>query len=71
VSTRGALSLYRAALAFAIVEGRDFVIPDDIKRLAVPVLSHRIVPRGMLPGADRSGAEAVIRKLLEAVRVPT
>lgn len=71
VSTRGALSLYRAAQALAIVEQREYVVPDDIKRLSVPVLSHRIVPRGMLPGADRSGAEAVIRKLLESVRVPT
>lgn len=71
VSTRGALSLYRAAQALAIVEQRDYVVPDDIKRLAVPVLSHRIVPRGMLPGADRSGAEAVVRRLLESVRAPT
>jgi MoxR-like ATPase len=71
VSTRGALSLYRAAQALAIVEQRDYVVPDDIKKLAVPVLAHRIVPRGMLPGADRSGAENVIRKLLETVRVPT
>ena len=71
VSTRGALSLYRAAQALAVVEQRDYVTPDDIKRLAVPVLSHRIVPRGMLPGADRTGSEAVVRKLLEAIRVPT
>ena len=71
VSTRGALSLYRAAQAMAVVEQRDYVIPDDIKKLAVPVLAHRIVPRGMLPGADRSGAESVVRKLLENVRVPT
>ncbi len=70
VSTRGALSFYRASQALAVVEQRDFVIPDDIKRLAVPVLSHRIVPRGMLPGADRSGAESVVRKLLDSVRVP-
>jgi len=71
VSTRGALSFYRAAQALAIIEGRNFVVPDDIKRLAVPVIAHRIVPRGLLPGADRSGAEEVVRKLLEKVRVPT
>ncbi len=70
VSTRGALSLYRAAQALAVVEQRDYVIPDDIKRLAIPVLAHRIVPRGMLPGADRSGAESVVRKLVDTVKVP-
>ena len=45
VSTRGALAFFRAAQARAAVEDRDHVIPDDIKQLAIPVLSHRIVPR--------------------------
>ncbi len=71
VSTRGALSLYRASQALAVLERRDYVIPDDIKFLASPVLAHRIVPRGMLPGADRSGSEMVIRKILDSVTVPT
>ena len=57
--------------ARAAVENRDHVIPDAIKQLAIPVLSHRIVPRGMLPGADRRSAEDVIRKLLQNIRVPT
>ncbi len=70
VSTRGALAYYRAAQALAMVENRDHVIPDDIKRLAIPVLSHRIVPRGMLPGADRSAAEDVVRQLLGSIAVP-
>ncbi len=42
VSTRGAPSLYRAAQAYAFIEGRDYCVPDDIKWLAVPVLSHRV-----------------------------
>lgn len=71
VSTRGALAFFRAAQARAVVEGRDHVIPDDIKQLAIPVLAHRIVPRGMLPGADRRSAEEVVRKILFSVRVPT
>ena len=71
VSTRGALAFYRAAQALALVENRRHVIPDDIKRLAIPVLAHRVVARGMLPGADRSAAEEVIRKLLSARTVPT
>ena len=43
VSPRGAQALYRAAQALAMVEGRDYVIPDDIKRLVIPVFAHRIV----------------------------
>jgi MoxR-like ATPase len=70
VSTRGTLAFYRAAQAFALVNGRNHVIPDDIKGLAIAVLAHRIVPRGMLPGADRSAAEDVIYQVLSGVRVP-
>jgi MoxR-like ATPase len=43
VSPRGSLALYRAAQALALVDGRDYVLPDDIKTLAVPVLAHRLV----------------------------
>ncbi len=71
VSTRGALAFYRAAQALAVVENRNHVVPDDIKRLAIPVLAHRVVSRGMLPGADRSAAEETVRKLLGSLTVPT
>ena len=71
VSTRGALAYYRAAQALAVVENRDHVVPDDVKRLAIPVLAHRIVPRGMLPGADRTAAEQLVRELLSKIDVPT
>ena len=47
VSTRGALALYRAAQAAALVAGRQYVVPDDVKRLAVPVLAHRVIPKGL------------------------
>jgi MoxR-like ATPase len=70
VSTRGTLSLYRGVQAFAFVQGRDFVTPDDIKTLIVPVFAHRVLPRGMLPGADRSAVEAIIEGLLQNVKVP-
>jgi MoxR-like ATPase len=70
VSTRGALSLYRGVQSRAFVENRDFVTPDDIKRMVVPVFAHRILPRGMLPGADRSAAEAIVEGILQSVRVP-
>ena len=70
VSTRGALAYYRAAQALATVEQRDHVVPDDIKRLAIPTLAHRLVPKGMLPGADRSVSEELVRTLLNEVSVP-
>ncbi|MEO8269945.1 MAG: MoxR family ATPase [Aureliella sp.] len=71
VSTRGALAFYHASQALAFVENRDHVIPDDIKRLAIPVLAHRVVSRGMLPGAERSASEDVIRRLLSNIAIPT
>jgi MoxR-like ATPase len=73
VSTRGALALHRASQALALVEGRDYVIPDDVVRLAVPVMSHRVVLAGgeVSEGWSRSEAErAVIREIVDATRVP-
>ena len=68
-SPRGALGLQRAARAWAGAAGRDFVLPDDIKRLAVPVLSHRLIPTA---DAELRGlhGEGVIAELLAAVPVP-
>jgi MoxR-like ATPase len=70
VSTRGALCLYRAAQALALMDGRQFVVPDDIKRLAVPVLSHRVIPKGYLHGGQRQAIEALVQRLVEDVPVP-
>jgi len=70
VSTRGALSYYRGCQARAITEGRGFVTPDDIKSLAVSVLSHRIVPDAVLGTADRSQVERQIVELVERLAVP-
>ena len=68
-SPRGALGLQRAARAWAAAAGRDFVLPDDVKRLAGPVLSHRLVPTadGELRGLD---GDSVIAELLASVPVP-
>lgn len=72
VSTRGALNLQRAAQALALLAGREYVIPDDIVQLAVPVLAHRII----LAGADGSGASrseterAVIQEIVATTPVP-
>ncbi|MBL9080397.1 MAG: MoxR family ATPase [Planctomycetales bacterium] len=70
VSTRGALALYRAAQSLAFVEGRDFVVPDDVKRLAVPVLSHRVIAKGFLHGNSRDRLEGIVQRLLGEVAVP-
>ncbi|MCG8455708.1 MAG: MoxR family ATPase [Holophagales bacterium] len=68
VSTRGVQSLFRASQALALCEGRDYAVPDDVQRLAVPVLSHRItLKRGS--GELREQREA-IRKVLATVPVP-
>jgi MoxR-like ATPase len=70
VSTRGALCLYRAAQALAMMDGRQFVVPDDIKQLAVPVLSHRVIPKGYLHGGQRQAVEALIQRLVDDLPVP-
>ncbi len=71
VSTRGALTLYRASQSLAFVSGRDYVVPDDIKALAVPVLAHRVVGKSFLQAGEFGAAEAIIRDLVDAIRVPS
>jgi MoxR-like ATPase len=71
VSTRGALTLYRAAQSLALVSGRDYVVPDDIKSLAVPVLAHRVVGKSFLQAGEFGAAEAVIRDIVDRIRVPS
>ncbi len=70
VSTRGVICLYRAAQALALLEGRDYVIPDDVKRLSVAVLAHRVIPRGYAQGSQRENVESLIGQLVDAVPVP-
>ena len=71
VSTRGALTLYRASQSLALVSGRDYVIPDDLKTLAVPVLAHRVVGKSFLQAGEFGAAETVIRDIVDRVRVPS
>ncbi len=68
ISTRGALGLCRAAQAMALAEGRDFVVPDDVQRLAVPVLAHRVVLRRGAAGLD--AARRAVEQLIAATPVP-
>jgi MoxR-like ATPase len=71
VSPRGAQALFRAAQALAAVNSREFVTPDDVKRLVLPVCAHRVAvnPRAALPrGAN--AAEAILTEILTLVDVP-
>jgi len=73
VSPRGALSLLRVAQARALLRGRAYVEPDDVKELCVPCLAHRVVLAGRTAGAgevERQAAERVIRELAEQVPAP-
>lgn len=69
VSPRGSLALLRCSKAFAWLQGRPFVIPDDVKAVAVPVLAHRLLlDYGRDSGRESAG---LIRKILEQTKVPT
>ena len=73
VSPRGAQALYRAVQALAILEGRQFAIPDDCKRLAVSVFAHRLVIASRFGGQGRTSAETsenLIRGILASIPVP-
>jgi MoxR-like ATPase len=70
VSTRGAIALYRASQSLALMEGRDYVIPDDVKRLAHRVLSHRVILRPGLDGGSLEGREEVIKEVLQGIGAP-
>ncbi len=69
VSPRGSQALLRASQAWALVQGRDYVTPDDIKRLAEPVLAHRLLLHHAMPGRA-ARPEEVVRSLLAQTEVP-
>lgn len=72
VSPRGTLSLFRAAQALALTEERSYCIPDDIKRLVVPVFAHRILVSTRFSSSMRrtEEAEAVLKEIMKTVSVP-
>jgi MoxR-like ATPase len=72
VSPRGAQALYRATQALAAVEGRDYVTPDDVKRMVVPVFAHRVVVNTRVALAQRSAeaAEKILSEILTLLDVP-
>ena len=72
VSPRGSLALYRAAQALAMTEDRDYCVADDVKRLVIPVFSHRIIINSRYSSRLRRGEEAdtVLAEIVKNVRVP-
>jgi MoxR-like ATPase len=72
VSPRGTLSLFRAAQALALTEERSYCIPDDIKRLVLPVFAHRILVSSRFSSSlSRSEeGEAVLKEIMKTVSVP-
>ena len=67
-SPRAVLALVRACQTWAAIHGRDFVTPDDVKALALPVLAHRIVLRGV---HYQTSPESLVQELLSKVEAPT
>ena len=65
-SPRGSRGLYRAAKVWAAMEGRDYVTPDDVQHLAVPVLAHRLLLTGEARFSGKT-AESVVREVLSSV----
>ena len=73
-SPRATLQLVRAAKVWAALDGRGFVIPDDITALLIPVFAHRLIPTRSAGGSRaRSGADAIttiLERIAQSVRVP-
>jgi MoxR-like ATPase len=70
VSPRGALALTQTSQAAAMLAGRDFVTPDDVKMMFLPVCSHRVLSKSYLHNGDGHGTEAALKKVLDEVASP-
>lgn len=70
-SPRGVVAMTKAARAYAAILGRDYVLPDDVKQLAVPVLAHRLMLQSQSSVRLSQSSEALIGVLLSKVPVPT
>ena len=72
VSPRGSQALFRAAQAHALVNGRDYIVPDDVKRLVIPVFGHRIIvqPRAALGARRGEAGDRILEEILTQVDVP-
>jgi MoxR-like ATPase len=70
VSPRGALALTQAAQAAAVLEGREYATPDDVKRLFIPVCGHRVVSKTYLSNGDANVAVRILQTILDHVPAP-
>jgi len=72
VSPRGAIALFRAARALALTDGRDYLVPDDVRTLVVPCLAHRVLPAGAgATGVDtHEQAAGILEGILDEVEAP-
>ena len=72
VSPRGAIGLLAAARAYALLCGRDYLVPSDVQKLAVPCLAHRILPVGAAAASHEAHEEAgaIVYDILEKIEVP-
>lgn len=71
VSTRGAIGLSRAARAMALIEGREYCIPDDVRDLFIPCLAHRISLSAGAASQSKEQAEAILEEIVGSVASPT
>ncbi len=69
-STRAALGLYRAAQAAALIAGRDYIVPDDVKALTLAVLAHRLISKRWTQGMRDDTARRALAEILEKTIVP-
>ncbi len=72
VSPRGAIALFRAARAYALTSGRSYLVPDDVRRLVVPCLAHRLLPAGATAATldAHEQAAALLERILDEIEVP-
>jgi MoxR-like ATPase len=70
ISPRGALALAQASQAAALLAGRNYVTPDDVKRLFIPVCAHRVVSKTYLHNGDADATSRVLQTILDQVPTP-
>jgi MoxR-like ATPase len=70
LSTRAAIGFYRTAQARALVSGRSFATPDDVRLVFVPTASHRVIASGQAGATSRAGVESILHQILESVPAP-
>jgi len=68
-SPRGSISLFKASQAWAYYNNRNYVIPDDIKKMVVPVLSHRIILKQEAK-LKKLGSEDILNSIVDSINVP-